>query len=84
MTQKQLQQLRGERVGMTGNRIAAAFRITDRAQMECAREFDLTPQYISDVKAGRFQNISVENAHKFAAFFGCAIEDLFPARTVAA
>jgi transcriptional regulator with XRE-family HTH domain len=84
MTQKQLQQIRAERVGHTGNRIAAAFRITERPQMDCAREFDLTPQYISDVKAGRFQNISVENAHKFAAFFGCAIEDLFPAREAVA
>jgi hypothetical protein len=32
------------------------------------------------VKSGRIQNLSVDNARKFAAFFDCSIEDLFPAR----
>jgi hypothetical protein len=36
------------------------------------------------VKAGRMQTVTVENAHKFAEFFDCAIEDLFPAREAVA
>lgn len=33
--------------------------------------------YISDVVRGRFRRITVDNAQKFADFFGCSIEDLF-------
>jgi transcriptional regulator with XRE-family HTH domain len=34
--------------------------------------------YVSDVMRGRFKGITVENAQRFADFFGCQIEDLFP------
>jgi DNA-binding Xre family transcriptional regulator len=80
MTSKQLRELRGRPVSVSGNRIAVAFEISKRPQMDLVRETGLTPQYVTDVKAGRFQSITVDNARKFAEFFGCAIEDLFPAR----
>jgi len=35
--------------------------------------------YVAQVMGGRFRTITVENARKFAEFFGCNIEDLFPA-----
>ena len=40
--------------------------------------------YISDVARRRYQTITVENARKFAHYFGCTIEDLFPAPRQAA
>lgn len=80
MTHKQLKQLRSVDVSETRNRVAAAFALDGRSQMDCARETGFTPQYVSDVKAGRFHSISLDNAHKFAAFFGCRIEDLFPSK----
>lgn len=79
MNGKQLRELRTAPVASTGNRLAIAFEIDKRSQMDCSRATGFTPQYITDVKTGRFQNISVDNARKFADFFGCQIEDLFPA-----
>ena len=49
-------------------------------QAELADAVDLAQPYISDVARGRHSTITVENAYKFAEYFGCAIEDLFPSR----
>lgn len=80
MTNSQLRELRRRRVGPSGNRLVSAFDLDGRPQTQCARETGFSQQYISDVKAGRIQTVGVDNAHKFAAYFDCAIEDLFPAR----
>lgn len=47
---------------------------------EVARATGFGQQYVSDVARGRYQDISLANARKFADYFGCAIEDLFPGR----
>lgn len=80
MTHKQLNELRSRPVPNTGNRIQDACDITGLTQMECSRATGLTAQYVSDVARGRFQNLGIDNARKFATFFGCHIEDLFPSR----
>ena len=36
------------------------------------------PYYVSDVARQRYRTITVENARKFANYFGCSIADLFP------
>jgi transcriptional regulator with XRE-family HTH domain len=82
MTSTQLKQLRAASVD--GNRLGLAFHLDERTQADCARATGFSAQYINDVKAGRIQNVTVENAHKFAEFFDCAIEDLFPAREAVA
>ena len=46
--------------------------------MTLAKALRLTQPYVSDVARGRYRTITVENAWKFAAYFGCRIEDLFP------
>lgn len=81
MTHKQLKELRAAPVPESGNRITIACELTGRTQMDCSRQTGLTPQYVSDMARGRFRNISIDNARKFATFFGCHIEDLFPATT---
>ena len=63
-----------------GNRIAKAVELAGCTLVEVQRGTGLSYPYISDVSRGRFQTITVDNAHKFAEFFGCAIEDLFPQR----
>jgi hypothetical protein len=83
MTPKQLRALRGAGVPATGNRLAIAFFLTEQSQADCVRGTRFTTPYVSDMVRGRFQNISVENAREFAAFFGCQIEDLFPAKVAA-
>ncbi len=44
-----------------------------------ARGVGLPQPYISDVARGRYQTITLRNARKLAEYFGCAIDDLFPA-----
>jgi len=84
MTPKQLADLRNRSARKTGNRLAAAFEIVDRSQADCVRATRFTAQYVSDMVRGRFQNISLDNARTFAEYFGCQIEDLFPAREAVA
>lgn len=59
-------------------KVAAALAQVDQQDIVDATGF---PQpYVSDVYRGRYERITVDNARKFAEYFGCAIEDLFPAR----
>lgn len=80
MTPKQLRELRGRKLAGTGNKLADAFSIVGCTRTECGDETGFTAQYIHDMLKGRYKNISIDNARKFSDFFGCAIEDLFPAR----
>lgn len=66
------------------NRLAAALAITGGKQVDLAAAIGLPQAYVSDVMRHRYQTITVENAHKFAAFFGCSIEVLFPSRVAVA
>jgi hypothetical protein len=80
LTRRQLDALRQAPVGPTGNRIAAVIDMLETTIVAVANGTALPYTYVSDVKAGRFQTITVEKAHKFADYFGCHIEDLFPSR----
>lgn len=71
--------LRSE-VGPSGNRIARAMELAGLTQAEIASKVELTQPYVSDVARGRHSTITLDNARKFAEFFGCSIEDLFPSR----
>lgn len=77
MTNAQLTKLRHSPVGPSGNRLAAAFEITGVTQNACCRATGFLPGYVTDMKNRGF-NLRIESARKFARFFGCAIEDLFP------
>lgn len=79
LTAKQLSELR-RATPENGNRVATAMRLADLTQAEVAHEIEVTQPYVSDVARGRHETITVDNARKFADFFGCSIEDLFPAR----
>lgn len=79
MTRKQLNELRAS-PARNGNRIGEACYLCRISQSDLARAIGLAPQYVSDVKQGRIPNIGIETARKFADYFGCHIEDLFPAR----
>ncbi len=52
--------------------------LTGVTQVNLAKALGLTQPYVSDVARGRYRTITVENARKFASYFGCRIEDLFP------
>lgn len=82
-TQK-IRELRQRKVGPSGNRVADAIEISGVTSTAVAAATSFTLQYVSDVARGRWDTITVDNARKFAEFFGCAIEDLFPARQAVA
>lgn len=84
LTNRQLQELRQSSVGPSGNRLAEAMRLVDIKQVALAEQTGLSQPYISDVARGRHTTITVDNARPLAEYFGCAIEDLFPARQAVA
>lgn len=84
LTPKQLRELRESPVGKSGNRVQCAIDLAEETQTSVAKAVDLPYTYVSDTARGRYQTITVDNARKFADFFGCAIEDLFPAREAVA
>ncbi len=63
----------------TSNRLKVAMALTGANQAEIVAFTGFAQPYVSDVERGRFRTITVDNAQKFADFFGCAIEDLFVA-----
>ena len=77
LTKHQLKTLREAPVD-SGNRVQMAIDLANETQTSVAKAVGLPYTYVSDTARGRYQTITVENARKFAEFFGCAIEDLFP------
>ena len=75
LTEQQLAVLRLE---PGSNRVARAMALTGVTQVNLAKALGLTQPYVSDVARERYRTITVENARKFASYFGCRIEDLFP------
>jgi len=53
-------------------------------QVQIAERIGLTQSYISKVKNGDYTDLPGETMRAFAEYFGCAIEDLFPAREAVA
>jgi hypothetical protein len=80
LSSKQLAFLRSSPLPATGNKLAVALALTDAKNNDICVATGLGAQYVSDVKCGRFSasGLKLANASKFAQFFGCAIEDLFP------
>ena len=75
LTPPQLTTLRSE---PGPNRVARAMEMTGITQTALAAAIGLTQAYVSDVVRQRHRTITVANAGKFARYFGCSIEDLFP------
>lgn len=84
LSTRALRQLRETPVSSVGNRIQAAIDLAGETQTSVAKAIELPYTYVSDTARGRYQTITVENARKFSEHFGCAIEDLFPAREAVA
>ena len=80
LTPEQLTALRAVPPEVGANRLRVAMALTEASQGELVEATGFTQPYVSDVLRGRFKDITVGNATKFAEFFGCQIEDLFPSR----
>lgn len=77
LSETQLKRLRKAPFAPAGNRLEVAIGIAEISKTALAVATGFTPQYIGDVAAGRYDDIKVGNATKFADYFGCSIEDLF-------
>lgn len=77
LTPKQLLKLRREK---SPNRVRAARKALGMTQVQLCESLGFVQPYLSDVERRRHAQITVENARRFSDFFGCSIEDLFPAR----
>ena len=75
LTKQQLAILRSQ---PGANRVAKAMSLAGVTQMALAKALGLSQPYVSDVIRQRYRTITVESARKFARYFGCCIEDLFP------
>ncbi len=60
------------------NRLSRAVEFAGVTQQEVGDALGMKQSYISDVSRGRYDTLTVSNAHKFAMYFGVSIEDLFP------
>jgi len=61
-----------------GNRLKRAMELAGVTQQEVAEALAMSQSYISDVACQRYRTVTVSIAHRFAQYFGVAIEDLFP------
>lgn len=75
LAEQQLTTLRSE---SGANRVAKALSLAGVTQLTVAKALGLPQPYVSDVARARYRTITVENARKFARYFGCSIEDLLP------
>ena len=75
---EQIVHLRSAVVPPSGNRVALAIELVGKRQGEVAEALDMSQSHLSDICRGRFSNLHLATLRKLSAFFGCAIEDLFP------
>lgn len=66
------------------NRLQKAMDLAGLTQVQVADRTGYTQPYISRVKNGHYSDLPGETMRTFAELFGCAIEDLFPAREAVA
>jgi len=62
------------------NKVGYAMSLAGVTQVQLASSVGLTQPYISSIVNGDYRAIPLETTRCLATFFGCSIEDLFPAR----
>ena len=61
------------------SRLKKAVELSGITQIALARDLGFTQSYITDISKRRYKTMTLVNARKFATYFKCSIEDLFPA-----
>ncbi len=84
LTKRQITELTETPVPDSRNRLALAIEMAGLTQVALGRELGMSNTYVSDTARGRQATLTLENARKFAEFFGVPVEVLFPARIEAA
>jgi DNA-binding Xre family transcriptional regulator len=84
LTPEQLDALRAVPLGSMPNRLRIALALTKVRQAEIVEATGIAPPNLSKIISGGYKDMHVETARKLADYFGCQIEDLFPAREAVA
>lgn len=80
LTAEQLDALRAMPLGEMPNKVRVALALVQAKQAELVNEGILDAPHLSRIVNGDYVHVTVATARKLASFFGCQIEDLFPAR----
>jgi transcriptional regulator with XRE-family HTH domain len=80
LTHKQLSLLRAYPVGATRNNLRFAMQLGNVTQVQLAAALNVSQSQISEDINGKYAAMSLDKARAYARFFGCHLEDLFPAR----
>lgn len=79
LTRRQREQLRQSKPAGR-NRLQLAMALAGLTQVQLSERVGYTQSYISKVKNGQYSDeLPGETMRTFAQFFGCSIEDIFPA-----
>lgn len=84
LSDAQIEALRNAPLGSLANRLQIAFAMADKKQADACEETGLSASALSKLVRGTYQSLDIEHARKLADFFGCTIEDLFPAKEAVA
>lgn len=80
LTPEQLAALRVAPLGDSPNRLRVAIALAGAKQTDVCEETGFAFSTLSRLVTGANGNPTIETARTFAEFFGCGIDDLFPAR----
>lgn len=75
LTPRQLRQLRAAE----GNRIRAARQLLGLTQVQMCAQLGMTQSQLSDLERQRWVSPTLATARRLSEFFGCTVDDLFPA-----
>ncbi len=80
LTRRQLRKLRETDARSGDTRLRAAMSLAGVTQVQVAEAIGVAQSQVSEDAAGKFTQMSLVKARAYAEFFGCEIDDLFPAR----
>lgn len=78
LSHAQIRELKRSKKG-DRNRLAAAMQLAGVTQVQVAAGTGYTQSFVSKVQNGQYSDLPGETMRTFATFFGCSIEDMFPA-----
>jgi DNA-binding Xre family transcriptional regulator len=79
LTKDQLDTLRSAPLSGQRNKLRIAIAMAAVRQLDVAEATGITQANLSEIVNGKYGAITLETTRKLSGFFGCAIEDLFPA-----
>jgi DNA-binding XRE family transcriptional regulator len=78
LSRKQLRELR-EAPLVGSNKLRKAIDLAEKTQVDVAAAVGITQSYVSLIERGERTNVTLELARLIAGYFGCDVDDIFPA-----